>query len=94
MKKIMLAAIIISGLMFGGCGTTTENSQQRIEQNVVTKEGVVQTKIGDEYVLKTDSELVNMTSNKVNLDDYMKKQVKVTGMFSGSTLYVDRVEEN
>lgn len=76
------------GLLLGGCTT----KQADLGSKIVTKEGVVQTKIGDEYVLKTDSELVNMASNKVDLDNYMKKEVKVTGMFSGSTLYVDEIE--
>jgi hypothetical protein len=53
---------------------------------------VVTTKIGDEYLLKTNDEIVNMTSTKVDLDDYLKKEVTVTGMFSGSTLYVDEIK--
>lgn len=74
--------------MFGGCGAR----QSDLESNVITKTGVVQTKIGDEYILNTESEMINMASNKVDLENYMKKKVEVSGMFSGSTLYVDEIE--
>jgi len=80
------------GLMLGGCGGTKISDQTKIEENVITKVGIIQTKWGDEYILSTSDGLVNVTSTKINLDDYLKKNIKVTGMFSGSTLYVDDVE--
>jgi len=48
-------------------------------------------KVENEYLLKTDSEIVNITSNKINLDNYLKSKISVTGQFSGSTLYVDSI---
>ena len=90
MKKILLA-LLVGGLMLGGCTASQPTGENKMEKNVVIKIGTIQTKIGSEYVLKTDSEMVNMASNKVNLDDYMKKTVEVKGMYSGNTLYVDEI---
>lgn len=84
----------MSGLVLGGCTLTSKapSTTEKLEQSVVTKSGTISTKVGDEYLLSTDEGIVNITSNKVNLDTYMKKPVRVTGMFSGSTLYVDKIE--
>lgn len=81
-------------IVLGGCIPTSKSpsTSEKLEQSVVTKVGTISTKVGDEYLLSTEDGIVNITSNKVNLDGYMKKQVRVTGMFSGSTLYVDKVE--
>jgi len=57
----------------------------------VTKSGTLTMKVENEYLLKTDSEIVNITSNKINLDNYLKSKISVTGQFSGSTLYVDSI---
>jgi len=93
MTKIkILIGVMMVGLMLGGCGGTKISDQTKIEENVITKVGIIQTKWGDEYILSTSDGLVNVTSTKINLDDYLKKNIKVTGMFSGSTLYVDDVE--
>ena len=81
---------MFSILVLGGCGTTKPTED--ISKNIVEKIGEIRVKAGDEYVLSTDLGLVNMTSTKIDLDNYMKKKIKVTGMFSGSTLYVDKVE--
>lgn len=90
MKKIIIILVILfSGIIFSGCGQQTTNQNLTVE-----KTGLLQTKSGDEYLLNTNEGIVNMTSNKVNLNAYMKKNVKVSGQFSGSTLYVDQITEN
>jgi len=91
MKKIIsLLVVVCSVFILGGCVTTKPTED--ISKNIVEKIGEIRVKAGDEYVLSTDLGLVNMTSTKIDLDNYMKKKIKVTGMFSGSTLYVDKVE--
>lgn len=81
--------LMISAFGLGGCGTEKiETGKQKIE----TREGKLTIKSGDEYLLSTKDGIVNITSNKVNLDNYLKKEIKVKGMFSGSTLYVDEIE--
>lgn len=73
-------------LIVGGCLSS------KTEEAVVKKIGTIQTKIGDEYVLSNNEETVNITSNKVDLEQYMKKKVRVEGQYSGSTIYVDKIE--
>ena len=91
MKKIIMgvAIVILSGLTLSGC--SKESEVVLMEDNVVVMEGEIKAKSGDEYVFYNGNETVNITSNKVNLDDYMGKNIEVSGMFSGSTLYVDEV---
>ena len=91
MKKIIsLLVVVCSVFISGGCVTTKPTED--ISKNIVEKIGEIRVKAGDEYVLSTDLGLVNMTSTKIDLDNYMKKKIKVTGMFSGATLYVDKGE--
>lgn len=94
MRKIILG-VLLSGLLLGGCGMATAKpaTSDVVEQSVVEITGTIQVKMGDEYVMNTDEGTVNITSTKVNLDNYMKKKVTVSGMFSGSTLYVDSLTE-
>jgi uncharacterized protein YceK len=81
MKKIFLG-IVLAGMILGGCGTVaTNNTQTKLQQNIVTKTGVLQTKSDEAYLLNTSGGIVNITSDKVNLDSYMKKKITVTGMF-------------
>ena len=93
MKKIFLG-LVLTALVLGGCtgGSKVPSTTEKLEQNVVTRPGTISTKVGSVYLLSTTDGIVNITSTKVNLDSYLKKSVKVTGMFSGSTLYVDKVE--
>jgi hypothetical protein len=92
--KITLMVLLLTGLFLGGCGTVNKNSDgmDKLTQNIVEKTGKLETKSGDDFVLSTGDGLINITSTKVELDDFMKKKIKVKGMFSGSTLYVDEVE--
>lgn len=81
----------MSGLLFAGCGTAQQATTQQFEQQVVEKTGTITLKSGNVWLLSTADGIVNMTSTKVNLDNYLKKKVTVTGMFSGDTLYVDEI---
>lgn len=84
MKKYLL--ILFLSLFLSACGSA------KTADLVVEKSGEIRTKVGDEYLLNTDEGIVNITSNKVDLDAYLKKNVTVKGMFSGSTLYVDEIK--
>ena len=80
----------VSGLGLGGC-TSSEPSENK-STGVVEIKGTLTTKMGDEYLLNTESGIINITSNIVNLDKEIGKEIKVKGMYSGSTLYVDEIE--
>jgi len=85
MKKIFWG-LLLSGMILSACGTT-----KVIESNV-TKTGILMQKVGSEYLLKTNDGIVNITSKKIDFEKYLKKEIKVTGQFSGSTLYVDNIQ--
>jgi hypothetical protein len=77
----------------GGSGTA---GPSRTAAAPVTKTGVVQklTKPGDDYthMLKTSEGLIKLNSYSVKLDQYVNKNVTVTGQYSGSTLFADSVK--
>lgn len=83
--------MVVIGIILGGCQKGAINSELR--EAVVKREGMIVAKSGEEFLLDTGEEIVNLTSNKINLDEYLKKRVAVEGMFSGSTLYVDELKE-
>lgn len=87
MKKIVL--VVMMSLFLSACGSAEQNN---IKDLVVEKSGEIRAKMGTEYLLNTPEGIVNITSNKVDLDSYMKKTVTVKGMYSGSTLYVDEIK--
>ena len=83
--KQILMVVVFCSVFLSSCGSSVKT------ETTVSKTGTLTIKSGEEYLLKTDDGIVNMTSNKVNLDSYMKKKITVTGQFSGSTLYVDSI---
>lgn len=85
MRKI-LAGLVALFLLTGCSGGAGANTQ-------VIKEGVIKAKVGTEYVMQAGEEMINITSDKINLNEYLKREIEVKGMFSGSTLYVDEVKE-
>ena len=87
MKKNLIISLFCI-LFLSSCGSANPVKQ---DSATVSKTGTLTIKSGEEYLLKTDEGIVNMTSNKVDLDSYMKKKITVTGQFSGSTLYVDSI---
>jgi len=89
MKRIMLSLVLCFSILFlSGCQT-----KQNISDPTVTKVGVIQVKSGDHYVFSSAGDLVNITSTKYNLDNYLKKNVSITGQYSGDTLYVGNLTE-
>lgn len=90
-KIILVVGILMSGLLFTGCGVAQQASTQQFQQQVVEKTGTITLKSGNVWLLSTADGIVNITSTKVNLDNYLKKKVTVSGMFSGDTLYVDEI---
>ncbi len=97
-NKIAISSIFLFSLFcLGGCNlvakpATTSTSQNQT-QSVTTKTGQLVTKTSEGYLLKSGTEVVTVTSQKFNLDSYLKKVVEVSGMFSGTVLYVDNIKE-
>lgn len=92
MKKYLIIVILIfSVFTLSGCGT--QKTENVITNAITSREGTLTIKSGDVYLLSTNDEIVNLTSKSINLDNYLKKKIKVTGMFSGDILYVDKIED-
>ena len=80
MKKIILG-IVLAGLVLGGCGATTNtNVEKNIEQSVVTKTGTITTKSTEGYLMTTADGIINLTSTKVNLENYLKIPAKTCSL--------------
>lgn len=79
----------MSFFVLGGCEKQKTNTTILA---TVAKEGMLTIKSGEVYLLSTTEGIVNITSTKIDLDNYLKQKIKVTGMFSGDTLYVDTIE--
>jgi len=64
------------------------------QQESVTFVGKIQTGKGDDYshVLLSEGKIIGLASQTVALDEYIGKQVSVTGQYSGTTLYADTVQ--
>lgn len=90
-KYLVIATLIIS--VFGLSACTTQKTET-IQSATVMKNGTLTVKNGEVYLLSTDNGIINITSNKVNLNNYLKKNITVTGMYSGDTLYVDTIKQN
>ncbi len=88
-KKMLITLSLASSLIFGACiakpaNITTENPN-------VTLSGVI-SQTGTQFVLKTDTKIISLDSRQVNLSQSVGKTVTVTGQYSGTTLFVDKVE--
>jgi hypothetical protein len=87
-KYLIIAALVLSTITLSACGS---QKTETIQSATVTKSGLLQIKSGDVYLLSTDDGIVNITSTKAKLDNYLKKNITVTGMYSGDILYVDTI---
>jgi hypothetical protein len=89
MKRILLSISLCFSILFlSGCQT-----KQTVSDPTVTKVGIIQVKSGDHYVFSSAGDLINITSTKYNLDNYLKKNISITGQYSGDTLYVGNLTE-
>ena len=92
MRKGIILVLVFIGLTLSGCSLGTTNSDDVMDKGRVEIRGQLSTKVGNEWVfIKDGGEVVNVTSQKIDLGQYEGQIVTLDGMFSGSTLYVDSV---
>lgn len=70
-------------------GTQTFKSAPIVKTGVLQKSNVAQSDFT--HVLVASGTSIGVASYSLNLDDYIGKQVEVTGQYSGTTLYADVV---
>lgn len=104
---VALVTIATTGLLLAGCtsqsnpATSTTNSTTqpatgavKADQKVgdTTLSGTI-TQAGDQYLLSIPGQPAKgIDSYKVKLSEYVGKSVKVTGQYSGDTLFVSKIE--
>lgn len=92
-KILVLTLVLVTSFALSGCTlfSTAETGQQ---QDInVTLSGVLSKGSGELFLLKTaDKGIVSLHNAGATLDSYVGKSVTVVGQYSGSTLYVDKVQ--
>ena len=99
-KKLTVGLIIgASVLLAGGCvpGTSNPNTAQPVNTQSINEsvEGTVQaqTENQGEYTVKTTAGPVVMVHDgNATLAPYLGQKIKMTGQYSGDTLYVDSIQ--
>lgn len=92
MKRKIIILVLVA-LFISGCELKTSKTNSGVmSEEKVEITGQLSTKMGDEWVfVGEDGQMTNVTSQKINLDEYQGKNITIEGMFSGSTLYVDTI---
>lgn len=94
-KKLSLLLFILStSLSLGACTPTTKTSPTSLETESpdVTLTGNLIQASTRFSLTSTGKAPVELDSRKVKLVDYVGKTVSVTGQYSGTTLFVDKIE--
>jgi|CXWL01.1.fsa_nt_gi PBP1b-binding outer membrane lipoprotein LpoB len=92
-KPTLVIPLLIASIFFGGCSAPTPTPvQTQTETPDVTLTGTV-IQAGNRFSLSsTGKPPVELDSRKVKLVNYVGKTVSVTGQYSGTTLFVDKIE--
>lgn len=97
-KKITISFIFLFSLFcLGGCSLVAKPASvptsKSPTKSITTLTGQLIIKTAEGYLLKSGTEVTTITSQKYNLDSYIKKYIEVSGMYSGKVLYVDNLKE-
>ncbi len=95
---ILLTILILVGVGVGGyiylSQKSLETARPKVKQSTVLSgsvQKVFDSGVDYSHLLKTSTSVVPLSSYSVKLDEYVGKNVEVTGQYSGTTLYVDNV---
>lgn len=99
MKAFLTGLLVITVLLLGGYGYLKyfyKSDTQVYKTESITKTGELRkTNVAGSdftHVLINPSEKsIGVASFTLNLDDYIGKQVSITGQYSGDTLYADQI---
>ena len=92
-KILVVGGLVTAGLFLGGCSLVAKpaKTEIKIESPVQIITGTVLVS-GDMVTITSSGKVIEITSRKINLKQYNGQQVTVTGEFSGTTLFVDKVK--
>ena len=99
MKAFFIGIIVIVVLAVGGFFylqhyNSTQAPQTSYQTASITRVGVLQKASGADYqhIIIANGQSWGVTSQSVNLDQYVGKKVEATGQNSGTTLYIDTIK--
>lgn len=104
MKNSFLIALFSSAFIFTACNASTPSatsssatSQQNPATTTQKKGNTVKTgkivKLGDKFFIQeTGKQPAEIDSYNINLSSYLNQTVKITGEYSGDTLFVGKIE--
>jgi hypothetical protein len=100
-KKISVVGLLLSSLLLAGCTQSQTNTSSQTTSSTptetqktgdTTKTGKI-TQISDKFFLEQPGKQpMQIDSYKVDLKTYIGKTVKITGQYSGDTLFVGSIE--
>lgn len=88
-NKFFPSLLVVFAILFGAC--TAKPADIQTENPNVTLTGTV-IQAGGGYSLRGETGTTVLESRQINLGQYAGKPVTVTGQYSGTTLFVDKVE--
>ncbi len=89
MKKQYFVLVFLLLFMMGCNSSTSEETGTN--RKIVS--GKITGKIGEEFILQLENgDLININSRKYEMSNYIGKDIKAEGMYSGSTLYIDKMD--
>lgn len=92
-KISLLSAVLVSSLIFGGCSAfVAKPADVESESPDVTLTGTL-TQAGSRFSLNVEGKPpVELDSRQVTLSDFAGRSVTVTGQYSGTTLFVSKIQ--
>jgi hypothetical protein len=89
----ILVIAIIGGYFFLQNNSTSKSSQQSYQTASITRTGLLQKSNGADFKhsIISAGQSWGVTSQSINLDQYVGKKVEATGQNSGTTLYIDTI---
>lgn len=88
----VLSAILVTSILIGGCSLVAQPADIESESPDVTLTGTL-IQAGTKYSLNVAGKPpVDLDSRQVTLGNYANQTVTVTGQYSGTTLYVSKIQ--
>lgn len=90
---LIISIIIVTGYFGIKYISSTQTNQTPSKSEPVTISGVLQKVKGDDYefIILNKGKTVGIASYTIDLGQYTNKNVDITGQYSGTTLYADKV---
>jgi hypothetical protein len=99
MKAFIIGIIVILFVAVGGYFflknySTTQSVKTSFQTESITRTGVLQKAVGSDYqhIIVAGGQMWGVTSQSLNLDQYIGKKVEAVGQNSGTTLYIDTIK--